>query len=367
MSEIFDPIHGYIYLSELCKKFSDTPIFQRLGHIKQLSVSALVYSGADHTRKQHSFGVMHLARKWGKHLQQQHPDLQITDRIIDLLALAGLCHDIGHGPFSHVFDRVHQTNHEDRSIFLVHEIVHTYNLEEMINDEEVNLVCEMIHPSNNDRSWYFQIVSGVVDVDRMDYVVRDSKHTGVQTNFDYHRIERIMNNSFIHEDKLVFQERVVRDIESLLQARWNLHKRVYNHTKSVAFELMIEECIKMDERIIPEEFNLEQFLKLDDTYLRSEELNFEQKSIASRIYHRASWDLVFHSCSLHQEENNLNPEWNDNNKYVIYKRWIGMDTGNVHPISTLLFNVDGNVELLPDYYWETKKFKEFIIDIYFKN
>ena len=101
---IYDVIHGYIKISPICLKIIDTPEFQRLRNLKQLGLTYLIFPSANHTRFEHSLGVSFLAGEMLKHLNYKQPELEITDREIELIKVAGLCHDLGHGPFSHFFD-----------------------------------------------------------------------------------------------------------------------------------------------------------------------------------------------------------------------------------------------------------------------
>jgi deoxynucleoside triphosphate triphosphohydrolase SAMHD1 len=101
-----DPIHHSIQLDDLTVKIMDTPQFQRLGKLKQLGTCSYVFRGATHTRFEHSIGVSYLAEKFAKHLQDSQPELGITKSDILCVNIAGLCHDLGHGPFSHVYDGV---------------------------------------------------------------------------------------------------------------------------------------------------------------------------------------------------------------------------------------------------------------------
>ena len=101
---IYDVIHGYVKISDLCLKIIDTPEFQRLRNLKQLGLTYLIFPSANHTRFEHSLGVSYLAGEMLKHLKNKQPELEITEREIELIKIAGLWHDLGHGPFSHFFD-----------------------------------------------------------------------------------------------------------------------------------------------------------------------------------------------------------------------------------------------------------------------
>uniref|UniRef100_A0A667ZLB0 HD/PDEase domain-containing protein n=1 Tax=Myripristis murdjan TaxID=586833 RepID=A0A667ZLB0_9TELE len=153
-SQVFnDPIHGHMEVHPLLVKFIDTPQFQRLRNIKQLGAAYYVYPGASHNRFEHSIGVAHLAGQFLQALRDRQPDLDITQRDILCVQIAGLCHDLGHGPFSHLFDgrlSPEIRKHEDASIMMFDHMVKVNKLEEeMVKykldpDEDLEFIKQLI-------------------------------------------------------------------------------------------------------------------------------------------------------------------------------------------------------------------------------
>ncbi len=152
---INDPIHGHIPLERnLILSVIDTPQFQRMRDLKQLGTSYFVFPGASHNRFEHSIGVGHLAGTLAKRLRDTQPDLEISEREVLLVKLAGLTHDIGHGPFSHVFDqefipRARPTSswtHEDGSVMMLDYLVEENNID--LEREEVRWLHSLVNPYN---------------------------------------------------------------------------------------------------------------------------------------------------------------------------------------------------------------------------
>ena len=268
---IFDAVWGRCTLPPLTQYFVDTFEFQRMRNMKQLGTAGFVFSSAEGSRFSHSIGVGHLARTMALHLKKKHPDL-VTDRMVDLIQIAGLCHDIGHGPYSHVFDfvveddRYPESIHENRSSMIVKYMVEKYNIP--LELDEVNFICYTFKP--NKKFWMYQIISNEVDVDRMDYLLRDSHNIGVQTTFTTHQAYNIIKHSFINSNGELEYKGVDSDIEDMLYSRQYMYKRIYNHRVSVAINNMIREIFDSVEDIYSIKksiFNIEEFLKFDDSII----------------------------------------------------------------------------------------------------
>ena len=188
---IYDVIHGFIEIDVLSLKIIDTPEFQRLRNIKQLGIVNLVFPSANHTRFEHSIGVYYLAGELLNNLKNNQPELNITKREILLIKIGGLCHDLGHGPFSHLLDNVIlkeeesiYKEHENRSCLILNHIIKKYNIP--INDEELTFIYSIINPTNykkkTDKIFFYEIISNTrngIDVDKFDYLKRDTFYLGL--------------------------------------------------------------------------------------------------------------------------------------------------------------------------------------------
>lgn len=244
---IYDPIHGFVRITPLMKACIDTIEFQRLRELKQLGAVHYVFPSATHTRFEHSIGTSHLAGTLMAKLKQRQPELLITERDIELTRLAGLLHDIGHGPYSHLYDHYvrdpkEEEEHEKRGILIFINMVKRYRLP--IDPIEVRYVCDMINPSIDQmRNWRFQIIANKfhsIDVDKMDYIQRDSYHLGLTFGGDYKRIfEECRVVKYREHRVLAWSEKSEYDLFSLFSARYRLHKQVLTHPKVKAYEYMI--------------------------------------------------------------------------------------------------------------------------------
>ena len=226
MKVIRDPIHDYIELDELALALIETPQMQRLRRIRQLGFSNLVYPGANHTRFEHSLGVYHLA----KHLVKQVDEQQRNE-----LLAAALLHDIGHGPFSHATEdlilRYTRKSHEDIEEFLrkgeISEILKEYSL-------SPSAIAAHIRGDTDPG----QIIHSEIDVDRMDYLVRDANYTGVAFGLIDH--VRLIHELKFNENRLVLNIGGLQAAESLLVSRFLMHPTVYFHHVSRIAESMCE-------------------------------------------------------------------------------------------------------------------------------
>ncbi|MBC7086412.1 MAG: HD domain-containing protein [Methanomethylovorans sp.] len=254
MKVVRDPIHGYIELDELALSLIDTAPMQRLRRIRQLGLSNLVYPGANHTRFEHSLGVMHLATTLTRQINS------IPQHEKDELRAAALLHDIGHGPLSHVTENLiaqyTRQKHED-----VLHLLRKGEVAEIL--DEHGLSPTIIQKHIKGESDVGKILSSEIDVDRMDYLVRDSHYTGVAFGLVDH--VRLIHEMQFYEDKLVVGTGGVKAAESLLVSRFLMHPSVYYHHVSRIAETM---CVRAIEELIQNNvIKPYELRKMDDAHL----------------------------------------------------------------------------------------------------
>ena len=224
---INDPVFGFLSIpNDLVYDVLQHPYVQRLNRIRQLGLSYLVYPGAMHSRFGHSLGAMHLMQEAIRSLRLK--DVPITEEEETAAMIAILLHDIGHGPFSHVLEHtlVEGVTHEDISLLMM----------ERINEDLNGALDTAIAIFKNECPKHFlhQLISSQLDVDRMDYLCRDSFFTGVQEG----RVasERLLKMLDVRDDRLVVQVKGIYSVEKFLVARRLMYWQVYLHKTSVAAE-----------------------------------------------------------------------------------------------------------------------------------
>lgn len=248
MKVIRDPIHDYIELDELALDLIDTPHIQRLRRIRQLGFSNLVYPGANHTRFEHSLGVYHLAGHLVKQFEKHEQ--------MELLA-AALLHDIGHGPFSHatepIIEKYTRRSHDD-----VEGLLKKGAISDVL--EKYSLSPSVIARHIKGETYQGQIINSEIDVDRMDYLVRDAHYTGVAFGLIDHI--RLIHELQFNENRLVLNIGGIQAAESLLVSRFLMQPTVYFHHVSRIAESM---CLRASEYMIEnEDLTPQEFQRMDD-------------------------------------------------------------------------------------------------------
>lgn len=436
-SKIFkDVIHDSIEVTLLANSIIDTKIFQRLRNLHQLGVCYFIFSNANNNRFEHSIGTYYLAGKlmnslitnslpfeinkalfeikFIKNYLLKNNDLEdnieninyliksennlLDDYLIELIKIAGLIHDLGHGPFSHLFDEwlhnlpdLHHNQlveHENRSIILFNEIINKtkinieneyYKMNEIIDNNAFEFISNLVNPSEDTPdNFIFQIISNSLnglDVDKLDYLCRDSFYFGAGTPFD---LTRIISHAQVIDLNICFPEKVSYDIYKVYRSRYDLHKQYYNHKTVVIIEYMIRFILeKLDDILhISESIRnnkLDKFIDLVDStilnttsiiklcdeekYRKHKENIDEIENMLNRIYNRKLYKCLYSKSFCISEIINidikieelllddkelLNKKLNKNtieiNKIKPVKLKIGLLGGNKsHPFDNLYF------------------------------
>ena len=232
---ISDPVFGFIKIKRgLLYDIVQHPFFQRLNRINQLGLASVVYPGARHTRFQHSLGAFYLMSEAIKSLTEK--GVYIFDSEAEAVQAAILMHDIGHGPFSHVLENtlIHGISHEDISLLMMEQINHDLK-------DQLNLAISIFKDEYPNKIFH-QLISSQLDMDRLDYLRRDSFFTGVtEGNIGSARIIKMLN---VVDDKLVVDSKGIYSIENYLTTRRVMYWQVYLHKTAVGYEKVLVNTLR---------------------------------------------------------------------------------------------------------------------------
>ena len=263
--EIKDPVHGYVYITEAEKEVIDSFPVQRLHRLRQLAGAEYVYPGANHTRFEHSIGVMHLA---GLLAENPHLSQLLSEDEAQKVRIAALLHDVGHGPFSHVFEHLLvkflNKTHEDINVW----IVQKSELKDILKglgydpDELAKLSVGLLHKPG--RAFMDQVIRSAVDVDKLDFVVRDTYHTGAE--YGYVDIFRLIHMLDVLDENLAVDLGALSALESFILARIESFKSIYFHRVGRAVQIMLATAMEeaKDELGLVDFRSPEDYLALDD-------------------------------------------------------------------------------------------------------
>ncbi len=333
---IRDPVHGNITIPDWCVRLIDTPQLQRLRRIKQLGFAPLVYPGANHTRFEHSLGVMHIVLK----LKDR---MECSEREKMECVAAAILHDVAHAPFSHSSElalrKYLRFEHEN----LIPAVKGT-EVEDVLKDEGLRLrnVARIVEGQS--------IVSGDIDADRMDYLVRDSHYTGVAYGvFDLARlIERIKFRGF----EPVIEGRALRAAESLLLSRFMMYPTVYHHhvcrIARKMYEKALEWCIEEGllnprELLRMDDYDMVSFLRKAGGYAEEIARRFDERRLFKRAIYVSRW-------RVHERIDAERAEAEIAEIAGVSREWVVVDTPEEEEAKELraLVEVDGELKRLEE-------------------
>lgn len=360
-----DPLYGYVRVNdEIIDDLINSIEFQRLRRIKQLCGVSMVFHMADHTRFSHSLGAYELAREVLEKVIDVNNALSDYEKIVFLCS--ALLHDIGHGPYSHSFEKIFGISHETMTTNII------------LGDTEVNLILKKYDPklpedisSVIDHKHKFplieQLVSSQLDVDRMDYLRRDAYFTGAQ--FGDIDIEKILRGMLVRNGKIVFKYNSVPNIEDYLMSRYHMYYQVYYHPVSRCFEVMLEmiygrwyELIKSGYEFktdvsllinVIDDKTVDSFLKIDDFYVNGciQQFQYENdpilKDLAYRLFNRKLFNHIDKKYASDEQVKAI--EELKNNKNYYYKEDVVSKSAYDYQIEeqlTILVPGDKEVDLL---------------------
>lgn len=369
---IFDNIHNYIEVDDIARSIIDTPEFQRLRRIHQGGVLYYVFPTANHSRFEHSIGTYHLAKKFINNIKDNQPELNITNNIVKVISVAGLCHDLGHLMYSHLFDDIFLPKlsnykslgnvgiHEERSIIILKNIIDKYKIN--ITTDELVVIGDLINPKNNNYAnwnqefkigkWIFEIISNPrnnVDVDKFDYINRDNRAIGLKLDVDFSRLilqPRVIN------DEICYPIQAKESLYHLFFIRYQLHRRIYHHKTVKAIEILMSEILselEKTDKISEYLTDVRKMIELVDSFIYNSD-NPKVKEIINKIETRKLPSIVFEKISLKEFSfpKEVFNKFNESS-YKIVKYTVGYTSGkNPNPLSSIKFYRPKNNMIIPD-------------------
>jgi HD superfamily phosphohydrolase len=331
-----------------------------------------VFPTATHTRFEHSIGTYHLARQMMMEISKKQPELNITDELIQLVAIAGLCHDLGHLLFSHLFDDFflekleyiddikQQTDnyiHENRSIFLLRYAVDTYSIP--LSTQQLHVIGDLINPkratydkwdpSYQVGKWVFQIVSNPlnsIDVDKFDYITRDTRETGLKIGFDY---SRIISDARVIDDEICYSSQCSEDIYHMFFIRYRLHRQIYNHKAVKAFEILFVKLLfelEKEFHISSYLIDAEKMIELTDHFVFYPRKQQTVTAILRDIQTRKLPKMIYQQLSLHEITDRDIPDEYKHVRGTVIKFKVGYVGGGNNPLSNIHFYHFKNKKLI---------------------
>lgn len=434
---INDVLYGGIQLSKFAIEIIDSIEFQRLRDMRQLGVANYVFPNAIHTRFEHSIGSYYQSKELTKRLADVTPLVDMDDYLRnvpelslyleknyggkkyefdkylqELVNIAALCHDLGHGPFSHLFDDIYINQselqkhenalHEKRSQLLVEQIIKkSHYLSLRIMNEHIKFIQNLIDPPKNSKGFLYQIVSNnsnSLDVDKFDYITRDMTVIGQKSSFDY---KQLITQAVISNNMIAYPKDCALNIYQLFNMRHTMHRLIYNHVGVVSAQLMMADMMsKMNKLInISESIkDMNKFCKFTDSFIvqypsfldlcdnNKSDLSNEIISISNKLKSHKFYYLIFafileEPIKFDKDEIFKDAFPQHLNDIVIYNSTVGFVSGNkANPLDNIYLYEDvkysnDKIQYIGNTIQKNKhgitnlisnKYQEYLTMIYFK-
>jgi len=298
--EIKDPVHGYVYITKTEKDIVDSFPMQRLHRLRQLAGAEYVYPGANHTRFEHSIGTMYLAQRL---TENSNLSQYLSKEETQMIHLAALLHDVGHGPFSHVFEHLLEKfldkTHEEMTVW----VIQKSELSDILENAgySANQIAKLATGSlrRKGKTFMDQVIQSAVDVDKLDFIVRDTYHTGAEYgNVDVFRLIHMLD---VVDENLAVNSGALSALESFILARIESFKSIYFHRVSRAAQIMLAMAMEKakDELGLISFKTPEEYLSLNDytvwTMLKlCEKSRKIMENLERRRLLKCAYDQTFH-------------------------------------------------------------------------
>lgn len=281
---INDPLYGFITINDpLILSLINHPYFQRLKRVQQMALASTVYPGATHTRFQHSLGAYHLMHLALDNLKKR--GIEITPQEEQAAKIAILLHDIGHGPFSHALEKhlLINIHHENVSLLIME------TLNKQFNNQLLTAIS--IFKNTYPKKFLYQLISGQLDVDRMDYLMRDSFYTGVSEGvIGYDRILKMLH---VINNNIVVEEKGIISIEKFLIARQHMFWQVYRHKTVLAAEKMLVKIIERAKFLIQQKKYIIRINSNVDFFLNNQHVLKLNQSLLNKFVELDDNDILY--------------------------------------------------------------------------
>ncbi|WP_453992902.1 HD domain-containing protein [Bacillus nitroreducens] len=248
-----DPVHRYVHVQDkVIWDLVATSEFQRLRRIRQLGTTYFTFHGAEHSRFNHSLGVYEIVRRIIDDVFRERPFLNEEERLLCLCA--ALLHDLGHGPFSHSFEKVYHFDHEEFTQAIIVGDTEVNRVLKQVGDDFPKKVAEVIAKTYKNKL-IVSMISSQIDADRMDYLLRDAYYTGVSYgNFDMERILRVMRPL---EDQVVIKSSGMHAVEDYIMSRYQMYWQVYFHPVTRSAEVILTKILHRAKQLYKENYNFQ--------------------------------------------------------------------------------------------------------------